>query len=770
MKTSDEFASKENSSRSSQHSDGLEASAVFSLLDKSRQVLVFKTIQEAISAVPPRQEATFPRVVAAYTSLTKVVGAAAHGQLLENDLARLESDIDAAGGVIAPGLWSQGDNSIAAFRAATFGALRNTFQPPVVDAALAALNAKLSILKLNDLGHLFHAIASFFYPLSLSGSNMAKLGMFNSLDIERQVLVFRTIQDASLANPQRSEATFGAVVDAFHSEVKLLKHACGGSYSDDLLIALESSIEAAGGVLSPSTYASGKRSIASFRTETFKALQPLLSEEVATSAVSALNARLRYIRPNSLPSLFTEVQGFFAPLLSHGQTSPTIQNFKSLTPDQQSLVFRTIETAISSKPELESTIFSSAVHAICTEQEIVQAASSGHLAPELLSKLKTAIDQCGGFMEPALKSEGEDSVGELIHTYFSPIQREIPAEVSEAAIAALNAKLKTASVTSFLDIVQETRDFLDPIISVLNTISLQPSSSTTATTDTLAPAGTDYIENVYIMSTLEQETQSPLSEIDSVESCQLSNPEKLQIPSIATPFLSERPEGEEEEFEKDIIIETEDADSGPSLVDINDPTARQATIESAGISQQDDPPRSLFSNAQTIQSQDHAISEAASTSHSSKFAISWVLVNELSLGPAPTEPRHLNQLKAEGVAAILSLCSTQEKAPADGMDLLFHCRRVVLPEQRHGGLPSLEQLEAALTALGELLQYGPVFVHCVAAVERSPLICLAWLMRQHQLSQLAALDYLLQIHPGTSPSSSQLSLLNQLPGNGIPLT
>ena len=64
--------------------------------------------------------------------------------------------------------------------------------------------------------------------------------------------------------------------------------------------------------------------------------------------------------------------------------------------------------------------------------------------------------------------------------------------------------------------------------------------------------------------------------------------------------------------------------------------------------------------------------------------------------------------------------------------------------------------------LGELREHGPVFVHCVAAMERSPLLCLAWLIRRHGLSQQRALDYLMQVHVGTNPLASQLAVLAQL--------
>jgi protein-tyrosine phosphatase len=74
-------------------------------------------------------------------------------------------------------------------------------------------------------------------------------------------------------------------------------------------------------------------------------------------------------------------------------------------------------------------------------------------------------------------------------------------------------------------------------------------------------------------------------------------------------------------------------------------------------------------------------------------------------------------------------------------------------------MPGAEELGQALAALAQLRQEGPVFVHCVAAMERSPLVCLAWLVRQRGLSPQRALDYLMQVHPGTSPLPGQLELL-----------
>jgi hypothetical protein len=146
----------------------------------------------------------------------------------------------------------------------------------------------------------------------------------------------------------------------------------------------------------------------------------------------------------------------------------------------------------------------------------------------------------------------------------------------------------------------------------------------------------------------------------------------------------------------------------------------------------------------------------------SRFRMDWVLVQELAVGPAPRADRHLDRLSAEGIAAILSLCSEQEAPPPSGLATRFAAKRLVLPDHRCGRLPELGELEEALAALVELRRHGPVYVHCVAGMERSPLVCLGWLMRQHRLTPQRALDYLMQAHPGTNPLPGQLALLSQL--------
>ena len=145
------------------------------------------------------------------------------------------------------------------------------------------------------------------------------------------------------------------------------------------------------------------------------------------------------------------------------------------------------------------------------------------------------------------------------------------------------------------------------------------------------------------------------------------------------------------------------------------------------------------------------------------FRIDWVLVNQLAVGPAPRTAQHLKQLADAGVRAVLSLCSHEEAPLPEGLNTRFACERIVLPDHRSGRPPQLEELRHAMGLVQQLHQaHGPVFVHCVAAMERSPLVCLGWLVQQHQLNPTEALDYIMQVHPGTNPLPAQLALLKEL--------
>ena len=144
-----------------------------------------------------------------------------------------------------------------------------------------------------------------------------------------------------------------------------------------------------------------------------------------------------------------------------------------------------------------------------------------------------------------------------------------------------------------------------------------------------------------------------------------------------------------------------------------------------------------------------------------RFRLDWVLIDELAIGPAPVRSHHVDLIGQSGIKAVMSLCSDSEIKLHPSLSQFMH-RRCVLPDHKSGRPPKVEELESALKTLSELMSFGPVFVHCVAAMERSPLLCSAWLVNKRGLDTESALQYMMQIHPGTNPLPSQLALLNSL--------
>ena len=142
--------------------------------------------------------------------------------------------------------------------------------------------------------------------------------------------------------------------------------------------------------------------------------------------------------------------------------------------------------------------------------------------------------------------------------------------------------------------------------------------------------------------------------------------------------------------------------------------------------------------------------------------LNWVLINKLAVGTAPRNKEDMIKLNQNNIISILSLCSEKEVKPPDDIDLKFNCKRIILPDHSYGRNPTVQELEKTLFLLKELLEKPPVFLHCVASIERSPLVCLAWLVKYNKLSPQEALQYLMGIHPSTNPLPGQFNLLSKI--------
>ncbi|NJK62330.1 MAG: dual specificity protein phosphatase family protein [Synechococcaceae cyanobacterium SM2_3_1] len=138
---------------------------------------------------------------------------------------------------------------------------------------------------------------------------------------------------------------------------------------------------------------------------------------------------------------------------------------------------------------------------------------------------------------------------------------------------------------------------------------------------------------------------------------------------------------------------------------------------------------------------------------------SWVIPGKLAVGDLP-RPGDSTVLEAARIIAILSLCSEREgQLPAD-VSAQFHCGRLVLPDSHYSTPMSPEDLGKAVEVVHRALQRQmPLYVHCLGGIERSPLVCLAYLCQHRSLRVVEALHWLKQVHPPTSPTSEQLRVL-----------
>ena len=147
------------------------------------------------------------------------------------------------------------------------------------------------------------------------------------------------------------------------------------------------------------------------------------------------------------------------------------------------------------------------------------------------------------------------------------------------------------------------------------------------------------------------------------------------------------------------------------------------------------------------------------------FKFNWVLVDELSIGTPPKNLDDIEILSKKGIKSILRLCSLEESKNKNIEQKLikeFNYQYSILPDHKSGRAPSTRELKDSLNKLILLKNNGPVFVHCFAAVERSPLLCMAYLIKFMKLDLSQSLEYLKRVNETTNPLNNQLEVLKDL--------
>ena len=140
----------------------------------------------------------------------------------------------------------------------------------------------------------------------------------------------------------------------------------------------------------------------------------------------------------------------------------------------------------------------------------------------------------------------------------------------------------------------------------------------------------------------------------------------------------------------------------------------------------------------------------------------WVLLNQLAIGRPPNNKIYIETLKKNNIKNVLTLCSEKEFIPNNFLLDNFSWERSLLPDHRDNRNINITEIKKTLNILRNFLNSGATYVHCYAAVERSPLICMAWIIKNKGLTINQALFYMMEVHPRSSPLAKHLSELNYL--------
>ncbi|MBD2105064.1 dual specificity protein phosphatase family protein [Leptolyngbya sp. FACHB-261] len=139
----------------------------------------------------------------------------------------------------------------------------------------------------------------------------------------------------------------------------------------------------------------------------------------------------------------------------------------------------------------------------------------------------------------------------------------------------------------------------------------------------------------------------------------------------------------------------------------------------------------------------------------------WVIPNYLALGPFP-QAQDLERLRVQGITAVLTLNEIHEGSLPIRLKSQFTWTRVPIPDGLLGGVPKVTQLSQCMEVLGQWRTEGHhTYVHCMAGVGRSPLVCAAYLIVFESYSLSEAMQQIQYARPIASPDARQLMVLSQ---------
>ena len=139
----------------------------------------------------------------------------------------------------------------------------------------------------------------------------------------------------------------------------------------------------------------------------------------------------------------------------------------------------------------------------------------------------------------------------------------------------------------------------------------------------------------------------------------------------------------------------------------------------------------------------------------------WILVNKFAIGTPLLHKKDNLFLKEKKIISILDLRNAFDFLNKENDKQLafykeFNLVNVSLPDHNTKRFATKAEIENAVNQLEKLLLGGSVFMHCHAAVERSPLVSVAFLMKNRQLNLMQAYEYVKQQNKTTNILIEQL--------------
>lgn len=143
--------------------------------------------------------------------------------------------------------------------------------------------------------------------------------------------------------------------------------------------------------------------------------------------------------------------------------------------------------------------------------------------------------------------------------------------------------------------------------------------------------------------------------------------------------------------------------------------------------------------------------------------LNWILPQQLAVGPIPLGEQRQTLILEQGIRSMLTLCSEAEGTPPYKLCSQVSWTRLVLPDSHCSESVDVADFAKAVDQAYEYIQaFAPLYVHCVAGMERSPSVCVGYLYKYRGMELWEALNWVKQANPRTNILDSQLKAIQSL--------